>query len=77
VNSVAVSRVAQPEDGGPPRPQSDSVRTILDSLGRERQRLRSTGEDPRLLEANRLAIVYWERALAACAVAETADRRRR
>lgn len=39
------------------------IHEILDGLFRERRGLRSTNVDPGLLEANRLAIVYWQRQL--------------
>lgn|GEM_PF-6848608 len=39
---------------------ADSARSILNDLIRQRQRMRETEPDPSLLEANRLAIVYWQ-----------------
>jgi hypothetical protein len=39
------------------------VRTILDRLVDERQRLRFGGAERSALEANRRAIVYWQRRL--------------
>jgi hypothetical protein len=43
-----------------PPPGANRPRAILDSLVRERQRLEAGGRDAQLLEANRLAIVYWQ-----------------
>jgi len=40
------------------------IRAVLESLVQERQDLRRNGGDQAALEANRLAIVYWQRALA-------------
>ena len=39
------------------------IRAVLDSLVHERQELRRSGVDAAALEANRLAIVYWQQAL--------------
>jgi hypothetical protein len=39
------------------------IHTILDSLIEERRRLRTGASDGSLLEANRLAIVYWREQL--------------
>lgn len=39
---------------------SDRIQSILDDLIRQRQRMRSTGAEAGLLEANRLGIVYWQ-----------------
>ena len=39
------------------------IRAVLDSLVNERQELRRSGSDRATLEANRLAIVYWQQAL--------------
>jgi hypothetical protein len=41
----------------------DRIRMVLDSLVRERQALRHRDTDPAALEANRLAIVYWQQEL--------------
>jgi hypothetical protein len=41
------------------------IRTLLDSLVHQRQELRRGGGDEAALEANRLAIVYWQQALTA------------
>jgi hypothetical protein len=43
---------------------SERIQSILDDLIRQRQRWRSGGVEPGLLEANRLGIVYWRRRLA-------------
>lgn len=40
-----------------------TIRRILDTLVHERQRLRSSDASAPELEANRLAIAYWHRAL--------------
>jgi hypothetical protein len=40
------------------------IRAVLDSLVRERRELRRSGVEQAALEANRLAIVYWQQALA-------------
>jgi hypothetical protein len=42
---------------------ADRIRLVLDSLVSERQALRHRGTDPAALEANRLAIVYWQQEL--------------
>jgi hypothetical protein len=39
------------------------MRAVLDWLMHERQELRRSGVDRATLEANRLAIVYWQQAL--------------
>jgi hypothetical protein len=44
-------------------PDPGTIRRILDTLVHERQRLRSSGAGAPELEANRLAIAYWQRAL--------------
>jgi hypothetical protein len=49
------------------------MHAILDSLIDERKRLQRGVPDVALLEANRLAIVYWQRELAQAAAAERAD----
>ena len=41
----------------------DLIRVVLDSLVRERQELRHRGTDRAALEANRIAIVYWQQEL--------------
>jgi hypothetical protein len=43
--------------------RDELIRRVLDSLVAERQRLRSSAVEPALLEANRLAIVYWQNEL--------------
>jgi hypothetical protein len=42
---------------------ADLIRLVLDSLVNERQALRHRGTDPAAIEANRLAIVYWQQEL--------------
>jgi hypothetical protein len=42
---------------------TDRVRAVLASLVHERQTLRHAGTDRAALEANRLAIVYWQQEL--------------
>jgi hypothetical protein len=47
-------------------PQADTVdriRLVLDSLVRERQALRDRGAHRAALDANRIAIVYWQQKL--------------
>jgi hypothetical protein len=39
---------------------ADAARSILNDLIRQRQRMRETEPNSSLLEANRLAIVYWQ-----------------
>lgn len=41
-----------------------SIHAVLNSLVLERQELRRAGADEEALEANRIAIVYWQRRLA-------------
>ena len=48
------------------------IREVLASLVAERQELRRTNVRPPLLEANRLAIVYWQQKLAARLAEENA-----
>jgi hypothetical protein len=42
---------------------TDRILAVLDSLVRERQALRHSDTDPAALEANRIAIVYWQQEL--------------
>jgi hypothetical protein len=42
---------------------TDLIRAILNSLVRERQGLRHADTDRAALEANRIAIVYWQQEL--------------
>jgi len=42
---------------------TDTARTILSDLIRQRQRMQGTDCDRSLLEANRLAIVFWQQEL--------------
>ena len=42
---------------------TDAARTILSDLIRQRQRMQGTDCDKDLLEANRLAIVFWQQEL--------------
>jgi hypothetical protein len=51
---------------------SDSAvaETIIGRLVRERQELRRSGAERATLEANRLAIAYWQRRLASAQIAE-------
>jgi len=39
---------------------AEHIRRILDRLVQERQQLRRSSEDGAALEANRLALVYWQ-----------------
>jgi hypothetical protein len=41
----------------------DRIRLVLDSLIHERQALRDRGTDRAALDANRIAIVYWQQRL--------------
>ena len=41
-------------------PSEDRIREILDDLIRQRRRMRGVATDAGLLEANRLAIIYWQ-----------------
>ena len=43
---------------------SGRVQAILESLIDERRRLRGARDDASLLEANRIAIIYWQQQLA-------------
>ena len=51
---------------------SEEVRSILDDLIRQRQRMQFDAADAGLLEANRLGIVYWQLQLARALSAEHA-----
>jgi hypothetical protein len=51
-----------------------TIRAILDDLLTQRRRMESAGERG-LVEANRLAIVYWEWQLSRCAADERTRRR--
>ncbi len=42
---------------------AESIQRILDRLVQERQQLRRTPENAAALEANRLALIYWQHAL--------------
>ena len=42
---------------------AEHIRRILDRLVQERQQLRRSPEDGAALEANRLALVYWQNEL--------------
>jgi hypothetical protein len=57
---LAGSPVTPPAVGGP---STGRIHSILDNLIRERQRLRNAAYEESLLEANRLAIVYWQQEL--------------
>jgi hypothetical protein len=46
--------------------RESTIRGILDALILERRRLRTSADAAAPLEANRLAIVYWQGALARC-----------
>jgi hypothetical protein len=46
--------------------QESTIREILDDLVRECRRLRARSEGAASLEANRLALAYWQDALARC-----------
>lgn len=52
--------------------RSERIHEILDDLIRERQslRVRGSGSDTDLLEANRRSIVYWQTALSRALLAE-------
>jgi hypothetical protein len=59
-----------PGAGGP---TAGRIHSILDSLIRERQRLRNAAYEESLLEANRLAIVYWQQELHRALAARSGD----
>lgn len=61
----AVRREAQ-------RPTADEARVVVQALVRQRQELRRADADSASLEANRLAIVYWQTALSHALIAERA-----
>jgi hypothetical protein len=48
----------------------EHIRSILDRLVRERQQLRRSPENAAALEANRLALVYWQHKLQRALLAE-------
>jgi len=50
-------------DSRTPGERQALIGRVLDSLVSERQRLRSSAVEPALLEANRMAIVYWQNEL--------------
>lgn len=50
------------------------IRSILDDLLAQRRRMESAVTEPGLVDANRLAIVYWERQLSRCRLVEHAER---
>ena len=54
---------ASPDPADHAADTADRVRSVLSSLVHERQALRYAGTDPAALEANRLAIVYWQQEL--------------
>jgi hypothetical protein len=43
--------------------RQELIGRVLDSLVSERQRLRGSSVEPALLEANRMAIIYWQNEL--------------
>lgn len=51
-------------------PPADQARAILNDLVRQRRMMRREAVDAGLLEANRLAIVYWQRQLVRVPVPE-------
>jgi hypothetical protein len=59
VEAVGVSAAAAQQPEG-----EELIHNVLNSLVRERQDLRRRDGDRALLEANRLAIVYWQHELA-------------
>jgi hypothetical protein len=54
------------------QPSEGEIRRILDRLVLERQHLRRTESENGLLEANRLALVYWQNRLHQTLLAEHA-----
>jgi hypothetical protein len=52
---------------------AEHIRGILDRLVCERQDLRRTSGNERVLEANRLALVYWQQQLQRALLAEHAQ----
>jgi hypothetical protein len=55
--------VVEPSPEPDPAGAVDRIRAILNTLVHERQALRHAGDDAAALEANRLAIVYWQQQL--------------
>jgi hypothetical protein len=49
---------------------TEHIRRILDRLVQERQQLRNAPEHAAALEANRLALVYWQQQLQRALLAE-------
>jgi hypothetical protein len=49
---------------------AERIRDILGSLIKQRQGMRAAAAEPGLIEANRLAIVYWQRQLSLTLLAE-------
>jgi hypothetical protein len=58
----------------PPSDREARIRAILDDLFAQRSRMESVGTEPGLVEANRLAIAYWNRHLSRCRDDEQARR---
>lgn len=69
LNASAMGRTRAAAEAGGVVPDVVQVRTLLETLVRERQRLRAIGADAGELEANRLAICYWQARLSQLAVA--------
>lgn len=59
MNASAVSTTSALEAGGRAS-HAAHIQAVLDALVRERQQLRRIGADAGALEANRLAICYWQ-----------------
>ena|SRR5215468_10678631 len=68
---VLAGRTVTPPGGA--GPSAGRIHSILDSLIRERQRLRNAAHEESLLEANRLAIVYWQQELTRALAARSGD----
>ena len=57
-------------------PRESKIREILDELVRQRQAMHQSAADAVLVEANRLAIAYWQRQLSPAQDDEQLRRRR-
>jgi hypothetical protein len=72
-----VLSIARDPRPGPAVFPSELAQEIVGQLVRQRQELRRSGASKAMLEANRLAIVYWQQRLARAFVAERRPERSR